>query len=354
MNLSTRLFALVILTLLPIIGIQVYDELDLRSRRVEEGKDQALRLVRLVAQEQSKVIEGAHQLLTALGQLPAVHGDDVAACNTLLEGLAHSYPQYVGFISINRIGQPVCASQPTDPARFLGKQSYFIEATATHAFAMGDYEPDPTTGRGVIHLAQPYYDTAGMVSGVVAASLSIDWLNSEIARNVLPPKATISVVDRQGTILARWPNHEKFVGTRITPSSHTTLLTGGEGFNEATGFDGIVRYYAYTPMPGGPGGLTFSVGLDKWELLRGSEAENLRDVVVISGSLLLALVLAGIGARVFVSRPVGVLLDAAESVRRGNHQARVPFGEARSEFGRLGVAFNAMAQAIGWREHELE
>src|SRR3954465_4927612 len=80
----------------------------------------------------------------------------------------------------------------------------------------------------------------GMVSGVVEASLSIDWLNSEIARNVLPPKATISVVDRHRTILARWPNHEKFVGTRITPSSHTTLLTGGEGFNEATGFDGIV------------------------------------------------------------------------------------------------------------------
>jgi signal transduction histidine kinase/CheY-like chemotaxis protein len=354
MRLLTRLFALVILTLLPVIGIEVYDEIDARSLRAKEAKDQALRLVRLMAQEQSRVIEGARQLLTALGKAPVVQTGAPALCNGFFADLVHSFPQYLGLVAVDLSGHQICSCGATEPAAVLGDRPFFKLAIANRNLTVGEYDADDVPHRKVIHLAQPYYDAAGNVRGVVAAALSLDWLNSEIARNPWPQNATVSIVDRQGTILARYPASEQFVGTQIPGQSHAHMLSGGEGVGEAVGFDGITRTYSYSPLPGGPPGLTLSVGLDKAELLKGSEAANRRDVMVIAGSSILALLLAGIGARSFIGRPIRVLLDAAEHWRQGDLAARVPCPDARSEFGRLGVAFNAMAAAIGAREHELE
>jgi signal transduction histidine kinase/CheY-like chemotaxis protein len=354
MKLLPRLFALVILTLLPGVGVEIYDEVDARALRATEGRDQALRLVRLVAQEQSKVVEGARQLLTALGKTPSVRSGDLASCSAFLADLAGSYPQYLSLVSIDLSGQAVCTGGLIASTSRLGDRSFFKLAIANRAFTLGEHEVLAGTRQTAIYLAQPYYDAEGKVGGVVAAGLGLDWLNSEIARNPLPPKATVAVIDRLGTILARYPESGHFVGTKIAGQSHSNLLSGGEGVQETRDFDGVDRIYAYAPLPGGPSGITLSVGLDRAELLEGYEAANHRDVTVIAGSCVLALLLAGIGARVFISRPIRDLLDAAEHWREGDFGARVGFPEARSEFGRLGAAFNAMAAAIGAREQDLE
>jgi signal transduction histidine kinase/CheY-like chemotaxis protein len=354
MKLLTRLFALIALTMLPMVGIEIYDEVDARSLRAEEGKDQALRLVRLVALEQARVIEGARQLLTALGKMPAVLGGDATACSALLGDLSGAYKQYVSLISIDLTGHSVCVGGEGTPGTFLGDRPYFKLAVASRDFALGEYTMNPTSGRRVIYLAQPYDGPDGKVAGVAAAGLSLDWLNGEIARNPLPSKASVSAVDRQGTIIARYPGKERFVGTKIPGQSHSYMLAGGEGVHEALGFDGIPRIYSYASLPDGPPGLTLSVGLDKDEVLKGVSTANRRDILAIVGSSILALVLAGIGARIFIGRPMKTLLDTAEHWRQGDLDVRVPCPESRSEFGRLGSAFNEMAVAIGNREHDLE
>jgi signal transduction histidine kinase/ActR/RegA family two-component response regulator len=354
MKLPIRLFALIILTMLPIVGIEAYDEIDARSLRAEEGKDQALRLVRLVAMEQARVIEGAHQLLTALSKAPSVRNGDAPACSAFLGDLSGAYKQYASFMSIDLTGRSVCVGGGGTPGGFFGDRPYFKLALANRGFVLGEYDVDAAVRRKVIYLAQPYYGPEGKIAGVVAAGLSLDWLNGELARNPLPPKATVSAVDREGTIIARYPGQDRFVGTKIPGQSHSYMLSGGAGVQEALGFDGIARIYSYAPLPDGPPGLTLSVGLDKSEVLKGIEAENRRDILVIAGSSILALLLAGVGARIFISRPIKTLLDTAEHWRQGDLTVRVPCPETRSEFGRLGSAFNDMAVAVVNREQELE
>ena len=354
MGLLTRLFALVLLTLLPIVAVEIYDEVDAQSQRSEEGRDQALRLVRLVAQEQSKVVAGARQLLTALGKTPTLNSGESAACDAYLADLASAYPQYLGFVTIDPTGRTVCTSGAIAPKTFLGDRPYFNLAMRRLGFVLGEYEPGDATRQRAIYLAQPFHDATGKVIGVVAAGLSLDWLNGEIARTPLPPSSTVSVLDRQGTIVARHPASEKFVGTRITDEMHSHLLSGREGVQEALGFDGVSRVYSYAPLPGGTPGLTLSVGLDKNQLFERAQAANRRDTLVIAGSLVLALLCAAFGARAFIGRPIRVLLATADHWRQGDLNVRVPFPEAKSEFGRLGAAFNVMAAAIGIREQELE
>ena len=257
-------------------------------------------------------------------------------------------------MSIDPAGRAVCVGGEGEPGDQLDDQPYFKLAMATHGFAIGEYGPSAASPQHVLYLAQPYTGPDGRIAGVVTAGLSLDWLNSEIARTPLPPLATVSIVDRTGTIVARYPDKHRFVGTKIPGQSHAYMLTGGEGVQEAQGFDGVARIYAYAPLSGSPPGLTVSVGINRGEVLQGAVAANRRDIMVIAGSCILALTLAGIGARLFISRPINALLDVADHWRQGDLNARVACAESRSEFGRLGAAFNAMAAAVSNREQELE
>lgn len=353
MRLLTRLLALVALTLLPIVGIEIYDEADLRTHRAEEGRDQALRLARLVAQQQTNVVAGAQHLLMALAQASEIRNRNPAACHSLLSQLAPSYKEYVGIVSLDDTGHVVCSGGSLNPPASLGENRFFREAMDTRRFSTGVYTEDLNRNK-IVYLAQPYFDGDQKPAGVVALALSLDWLNAQAAANPLPDKSTISVVDHDGTILVRHPGEQQFVGTKIPGATHTEMLSGGEAVRDAVGFDGISRIYSYTPVPGERHDLTVSVGLDKGDVMQTAAAANRRDALAIAGSCILAALLAVFGARFFIARPINTLLNRAEHWRRGDFSARVSFGESRSEFGRLGAAFNAMAEAIAARESELE
>jgi signal transduction histidine kinase/AmiR/NasT family two-component response regulator len=353
MTLLARLFALVILTLMPVVATEIYDEIDVRARRAEEGEQQALQLVRLVANEQSKVIEAARQLLTVLGRAPVVRSRDAAACSAYFEVLVSAFPQYLSLVSIDLSGRPVCAGGTQPPASLLDRP-YFRQAIQSRGFILGEYEVDDGSRRKAFYVAQTFDDSEGRPAGVVAAGISLDWLNGEVARSPLPTGATVAMIDRQGTILARYPESERFVGGKIPGSTHAHLLGNAEGVRELAGFDGVWRIYSYAPVPGETPGLMVSVGLTKVDLLKATEEANRRDIIAIAGSCVLALLLAAIGARVFIGRPMRELLESAEHWRQGDFTARVRVSHGGSEFGRLGAAFNAMAAAIGVREQELE
>ncbi len=75
-------------------------------------------------------------------------------------------------------------------------------------------------------------------------------------------------------------------------------------------------------------------------------------IFLIVVSISLVLVLTWLGARRFIHRPLGRLVDAANQWRLGEYARRVDIRE-RSEIGRVADAFNTMADALERHEHEL-
>ena len=76
MTLLSRLLVLVAVALLPAIGIQAYNEYELRHTRQIEVQNQALNLAELTAAEQRQTVQGIHQALIALSELPAIKAKD--------------------------------------------------------------------------------------------------------------------------------------------------------------------------------------------------------------------------------------------------------------------------------------
>ncbi|HKW54158.1 MAG TPA: HAMP domain-containing sensor histidine kinase, partial [Stellaceae bacterium] len=71
------------------------------------------------------------------------------------------------------------------------------------------------------------------------------------------------------------------------------------------------------------------------------------------GALVAGCLFAWLGAHHWIRRPTGALVRAARRWREGDWNARVDSGDARSEFGRLGHAFDQMAEALSQRERQL-
>jgi hypothetical protein len=71
----------------------------------------------------------------------------------------------------------------------------------------------PVTGRQTVLLAFPVRGASGVVDGVLGFSLNLPRLGRLFAGLTLPPGSTVTLVDRNGRVIARNLEPERFIGS---------------------------------------------------------------------------------------------------------------------------------------------
>ncbi len=92
-----------------------------------------------------------------------------------------------------------------------------------------------------------------------------------------------------------------------------------------------------------------SAGQSKAEAFAAIDSATERGVTLIVFGLMAAMYAAWAGSRKFIQRPIDNLLEVTAAWRRGDLDARVRVADCASELGRLGLAFNTMADALKTR-----
>jgi two-component system sensor histidine kinase/response regulator len=183
----------------------------------------------------------------------------------------------------------------------------------------------------------------------VFAGLDLAWLSDHLKERGLLPTASILIADREGNIIARLPHPELLVGKNMR-ESHERIMDGDEaGWEETVGVDGAKRIYGYVPAVLPPKDFFLSVGQSKDEAFKEIDGATLRGVALILAGLLAAICAAWIGGRKFIRRPIDGLLKVTAEWRNGNYDARAHLKDRASEIGRLGSAFDDMADALAAR-----
>jgi signal transduction histidine kinase/HAMP domain-containing protein len=231
----------------------------------------------------------------------------------------------------------------------VSKRAYFASALATGAFTVGEFSIGLSSRRKVIQFALPFHDDNGSVGGVIIASLGLEWLGDYVARKA-SEGAALAVTDRNGTYLARYPDNDRFVGTKMPCVEYPT--TDDSGAVDIVDVDGIERIESCTALQDDSGGLVVSFGLNKAQAFTEIQRETLRDTLLILLSTTLVLALASLGARQFIHRPLGQLVDAADQWRLGEFSRRVDIS-GNGEIALVADAFNTMADALEYRDREL-
>ncbi|MBV8506086.1 MAG: response regulator, partial [Alphaproteobacteria bacterium] len=226
---------------------------------------------------------------------------------------------------------------------------FFERAISQPGLAVGNYWVDPANGQRMIHFAERFEDDDGHVAGIVFAGLDLAWLSDHIKERGLPPTASILIADREGNIIARLPHPELLVGKNMR-KSHEAIMDGDQpGWEEAVGVDGTTRIFGYVPPALPPKDFFLSAGQTKAEAFAAIDSATRRGIGLILAGLLAAVYAAWAGGRNFIRRPIEGLLSVTAEWRKGNYAARAHLEDRSSEIGRLGAAFNEMADALAAR-----
>jgi two-component system, cell cycle sensor histidine kinase and response regulator CckA len=351
LRLRTRLAVMALIAVLPALVVIAYTQtLAYRSAR-ERAIEDALHLGRLAASQQGFIVDEARLVTDTLARLPVLRSDNARACEEVLRRILSGHPAFIGIGAVDPHGSTVCSSSGSKFQN--GQREWFQRAVLTGTATVGVFQISPVTGTPSIVVAQPMLGAPGSVERIAFAAIDLRQLQRLVSALTLPAGATLTIVDRNHTVLARSPDSAQWLG-RLSPDvpTHLQFVGNSDEIGDAVGRDGVSRLYATVPVHAGVA-TDLYVTMSVEHSVAFAEADRLlhQQLWLVALLSLAAIATAWIGGRTFVLRPLDKLKTSLESLAAGHFGERAE-STAVPGLHELGDAINAMATALETRERE--
>ncbi len=188
----------------------------------------------------------------------------------------------------------------------------------------------------------------GEVRYVLTAAITPELLAGVVGRH-LPSQEewTRTVVDRQGTVVARSRHPERFVGKPATPSFLRLLQDTREGIRPTTTLDGQAVYTAFSRAP--LSGWTAIIAVPRGVV----DGPARRTMTAVAGAGLALLLVSSVGAFLLSRRVSRAITSAASAASILAHGGRPRVEPSRiAEVARLAGALERSADLLAQRERE--
>lgn len=357
LGLRVRLLLLILFAITPAAALLIYNAAEQRRYDTAEVQESALRLARNSALSLNGLFEEAHQFLETLAQLPVVREPaQHSTCSQVFARLRTIHPRYANFGAALPNGDVVCSAAPLKSRVNIADRPYFKRALATRDFTMSGLQTGRIIGKLAINFGHPATNARGEVEAIVFTALDLTWLNAMLAATQLPEGGALTVVNSEGTITARHPEPEQWVGKTLpdAPLVRALLDQHGEGGILAAGLDGVRRLYTFTTLSEkhAPGHYV-TVGIPESEAFSGANRNMVRGLSFLVVIGLAVAALAWFGSNWLVLRPIQALTAAVRRIGQGDLTARAGLPHTPEEFGQLAHGFDTMAQSLEEREQRL-
>jgi PAS domain S-box-containing protein len=344
------LVSLVLAAILPALGIILYAGLEARGHSLQDAQSSALLLAGSIAQVQEHTTRNIHQLLAILSKTPQVLAPRGEATSEYLAGVAATNPVLAGIFMADAKGDFLAASQSFDPVN-IADRDYFRKAVEKNAFAAGEYQVGRTLNVPVFPFAYPLHDAGGRVTGVIGAAVNLDAYAALFQEAGLPADSVLSIVDRNGFRLCRFPEDDAVKVGAPLPENLRSILTISQdhGVTIQTGADGVRRIYGFAKLSLAPGEapyITILVGIPEAHGLAVANALLGRNLALLGAAAFLAMFTAWFLGKLMLVKRMVRLMAVTEAVGAGDLTARVHEPLALGELGRLEKSVNAMATAL--------
>lgn len=238
-----RIVLLVVLAGLPALALTVYSTWDERVRSELHAEVNLQQLATQAAQRQQQVIESAQQTLAAMSLIPASVNNDQASCNKLLaELMARSSGIYHSMGIYRADALLICNAVPWQGNVYSPDRLYFHLALKTGKFSIGEYQIGRVTKQQGINFGYPVMDATGAVITVAFVAVNLAGLNRMAVATHLPDQTIVTVIDRDGVVLARHPEITERVGNKLqNPRVLKTVLSGRSGVFQMKATNGSER-----------------------------------------------------------------------------------------------------------------
>jgi PAS domain S-box-containing protein len=350
-SLRVRLVLVVLTAAIPAFGLILHTAWEKYDDSMSKAREEALRLVRIASQNHRLLLDQAHQLLFALSKLPGLL--DPPTCHAVLSELPRRYAGYTNFSVIDPQGNALCSATPLARKANFSDRAWFQTAVRSRGYVISDYLIGRISDKPVIAIAYPIIDAGGEVRAVISSPLRLDWLNQLAAKFELPAGSALTLTNRNGTVLVRFPDPEKWVGKSAKEAAivRHVLTHEGEGTAELSGIDGIPRSYAFTSLQSGrsPERLYLFIGLAQDRAHAMFRSDLWHNLAWITLASIISLAATWVCGSMLVIQPIQSVVDGVKTIARGDLRARTRLGGVKGEIGQLADAFDEMAHALETR-----
>lgn len=350
-SLRTRLIGSIVLTTIPLVillWISAHRQLARESVNLEQ---EVQRLTAFIAGDVNNLLESTRQLLLAIASMD--HEESPAIVRAKLADLAAQCPDYraFGFIALH---SPFLHSD-------IGADAVAIDAATverairTHGLVVGVSPRGKTDERGFLTVVWcPPVRGNAVARGLAYAVLDLHWFDRLLAekrvageQSLFPGHMVLSILDRSGSVLTRYPDKEKWTGTTMPDTVILqAVLARGEGAADLTGVDGVTRFYAFQSVSGVAGDIVVCTGVLRDAALASARATLYWTIGAVLGVAVFLVLVAWFATGLFIARPVTALVDTTQKLAAGDLSVRAGGFAGPREIARLARAFDSMAAIL--------
>lgn len=250
-NIRLRLVLLILATVIPIlvfISFNIFNQ-------YKTAKDNSLSNLKQVANtfsaEQSQTVEGARQLLISMSIFPSIRNLDSSSCDAFLSELIVNYKRYANFAVADLNGDLICSAIPNTENINIKKREVFKKTLLENTFAVGEYQIGQISKKPILNFGYPIVNSNNETVGIVISSLDLSWVNEFILSSSLNKEIIFQLLDKNGVILARSEDPEKWIGSAFPDSTLVgKVLDGEDTTSDLMGVDNIRRLYVFKRLEG--------------------------------------------------------------------------------------------------------
>lgn len=357
-SITHLLLIIVFIIALPAMVIIISSGIQKRQESIYHAQMETKKLAETIVSEQKNIVASTRQLFIALSQLPEVKNHKHTELQVILAEILKLSPQYSNLFITDASGAVWASAVPLDQPVSVADRRYFRNALASGQLSSGDYHMARTSKKPTLNLGYPLKDAAGKVTAVICAGLSLEYYRHILDAYKLPRQASFALIDYKGIILARAVEHEKYVGKPSNPKIFKHMLEGPDeetsiGTSSVVG-DNRIQTYRKIRLEGESVPYMYvRAGIPTSIAMAEANAALGKNLLIYSVSLLLALLLSWLVGKKYIINKVLALQQSSQRLADGDLATRIAHKVDGGELGKLGQAFDNMAQKLASREQAL-
>lgn len=280
-----------------VLGLVVWKALEARSTALAQSQINTQNLAQSLAEHATNTIQSADVAMSGMVELLRFQNPLPERLDLFLIKTVHTLPQLREIGVLDAAGNWKYSSLVERPQHNNADRSYFIYHRDTPDPAIRINEPlqSRLTGRTTIILSKRISTPTGGFNGVLVAAIDSEYFVDFYGGFRLGPDAGVSLLRRDGVILARWPAGATDPAKNDFSKSElfqSWMKQGPIGYHRITSrFDGLVKYLGYETSSQYP--IVLTVALPEDQLLA-EWRSNLRSDAIVALVLLCSIILLAV------------------------------------------------------------
>ena len=355
-GLRFRLLLLVIIACAPLIIVTLHTASAERRHQIASWRQRAQSITQLATKEEEKLVEDTRLLLFAIAvSEPVSSGNYEGTKKKVLDVLFRPYTKYSNLGVVNTNGDVLASAVPPANPLSQSERDFFQRALNARVFTTSQFPARSMTDTPTIAFAHPIFDRSGQLQGLVFATLDVNWVSqfgTELPAQ-LPHGAVWTEVDRNGTILMRYPAPEKWIAQPFPkPSLLKTAFGQHTGVIEDRDDANVPSFYAFNFLHSqlSPTDVMTILSVPRDRLFASADETLSRNLAWLGVAAALAFCIGWVGSSLLVVKPLKALVHSSTRLASGDLSARTGLPHGHDELGRLTLAFDLMAQALEQRD----